>query len=343
MSRSVWLPRTLFAFCCLLVLAGCSAPPRVVDDGPVTEWVGTTDGLSLPLARWLPRSDPKAVVVALHGMNDYRNAFARPALAWSRQAIAVYAFDQRGFGAAGIRGDWYGVEAMVDDIVRVETMAARRHPGKPLYLLGESMGAALALLASLDRDAPPLAGLVLASPAAWSDDAWDGLLRDILSLGAWAAPWLPVPSRPASRPVSDDPAVVLQLRDDPLVSHWSRLDMVAGVVGLMTVARRRAGAVRVPTLVLVGEEDDRVPRRALAELLAALPGPVTVGLYPSGRHLLFRSIATGYASDDVAAWILRPDAGLPSGADQLAHTCPGHIAMPDGPCRDPSGPAPEND
>ena len=37
------------------------------------------DGSRLPLRRWLPRGAVKAVILALHGFNDYSNAFAMPA------------------------------------------------------------------------------------------------------------------------------------------------------------------------------------------------------------------------------------------------------------------------
>ena len=46
------------------------------------------DGASLPLRRWLPRGEVKAVVLALHGFNDYSNAFAMPAALWAQRGIA---------------------------------------------------------------------------------------------------------------------------------------------------------------------------------------------------------------------------------------------------------------
>ena len=52
----------------------------------------------------LPTSGVKAVILALHGFNDYSNAFAMPARLWAERGIASYAYDQRGFGGApGLR------------------------------------------------------------------------------------------------------------------------------------------------------------------------------------------------------------------------------------------------
>src|SRR5690348_6692886 len=51
------------------------------------------DGALLPLHRWLPPERPQAIVVALHGMNDYGRAFAGLGTFFARRGIATYAYD----------------------------------------------------------------------------------------------------------------------------------------------------------------------------------------------------------------------------------------------------------
>ena len=41
---------------------------------------------------------PKAVIIALHGMSDYSNAFDMPGKVWAKRGITTLAIDQRGFG-----------------------------------------------------------------------------------------------------------------------------------------------------------------------------------------------------------------------------------------------------
>src|ERR687898_2348389 len=62
------------------------------------DFIQTADGTLLPLRSWLPVGKPKAVILGLHGMNDYSKSFAIPAERWRRDGIATYAYDQRGFG-----------------------------------------------------------------------------------------------------------------------------------------------------------------------------------------------------------------------------------------------------
>src|SRR5271166_3847644 len=90
------------------------APPKY----PPAEAAGAfvmPDGVRLPFRRWLPAGEPVAVVLALHGMNDSRDAWEIPAPDLAAAGIAVFSPDQRGFGEAPRRGFWPGLPAMVDD------------------------------------------------------------------------------------------------------------------------------------------------------------------------------------------------------------------------------------
>jgi hypothetical protein len=50
----------------------------------------TRDGSVLRLAHW-EAATPHAIIVAVHGMNDYSNAFAIPAPLWAQKGITTYA------------------------------------------------------------------------------------------------------------------------------------------------------------------------------------------------------------------------------------------------------------
>ena len=108
---------------------------------------------------WSSDAPPRAVVLALHGFNDYSKSFEAPAAAWRKAGIAVYAYDQRGFGAAPHHGLWPGVAAMTGDLAVASRLLRARYPGTPLYLLGESMGASVILAAYGGADRPDADGV----------------------------------------------------------------------------------------------------------------------------------------------------------------------------------------
>src|SRR5206468_8538565 len=87
-----------------------STAPAIGQDAFVTR-----DGLRLPLRHW-DAEHPRAVLVALHGMSDYSEAFDLPGPWWAAHGITTYAYDQRGLGLSPKRGMWAGSEAMRQDL-----------------------------------------------------------------------------------------------------------------------------------------------------------------------------------------------------------------------------------
>jgi acylglycerol lipase len=133
-----------------------SVTPMVAEDAIVAR-----DGTRLPLRRWDaelgPQADkPRAVIVALHGMSDYSNAFDMPGKVWARLGITTLAYDQRGFGRSDNPGVWAGAEVMRADLDDAIAAARARYPGVPVFALGESMGGAVVLTA-LASGTPPRA------------------------------------------------------------------------------------------------------------------------------------------------------------------------------------------
>ena len=179
---SVWL--------CALGLFGCVsafqpggpeiAPPHLTDNGFVA-----VDGVELPMRRWLPDSEPPwAVVVALHGMNDYSNAFDSFGRAAAEMGVAVYAYDQRGFGQAPEPGIWAGWQTMERDLRDAADVLHAQYPAVPLYILGESMGGAVTMCAAADGLLDGVSGLILSAPAVWDRQSMGVVQRAVL----WCQP-----------------------------------------------------------------------------------------------------------------------------------------------------------
>ena len=304
----------------LVALAACA--PRLEERGAVrgepalgAAAITAGDGHRLPLRVWPAAEGPRAVVLALHGVNDYGNAFAAPAAWWAARGIATYAYDQRGFGAGAGAGTWPGTEAMVADVREAARVVGARHPGVPLYLLGSSMGGAVLLAADARAPLAGVAGLVLAGPAVRG--------RTTLPLSYRVALWLGVRALPAARlgggglgiVPSDNVEMLRALGRDPLVIGRTRIDVLHGLVDLMDEALAAAPATRTPTLVLYGARDEIVPRDATLRMLAGLAAPHRVARYAEGYHMLLRDLQAERVWRDIAAWIADPAAPLPSGAE----------------------------
>jgi alpha-beta hydrolase superfamily lysophospholipase len=290
------------------------AAPRIAGDAYIA-----ADGAALPLRRWLPAGKARAVILALHGFNDYSNAFDAPANFWARHGIATYAFDQRGFGGAPHRGLWPGTATMTDDTVAVARLLRRTHPGTPLYLVGDSMGGAVAMvtLAGPRRIAD---GAVLVAPAVWGRRHMNPIQRGLLWLFARTMPWLTLTGEGLNIKPSDNQPMLRALSKDPKVIKHTRVDAIEGLVDLMDAAFAAAPALDGPLLLLYGRRDEIIPAKPSFEVLARLRARTAAraAVYDRGYHMLLRDLAAETAWKDIAAWIDDAQAPLPSGAEATA-------------------------
>lgn len=268
------------------------------------------DGATLGLQSWQAQS-PRAIIIALHGMNDYSNAFALPGAWWAQEKnITTYAIDQRGFGRSPDVGYWAGSPTMIADLRAMITAVHARHPGLPVFVLGHSMGAGVILAAAseqtLDAD-----GIILAAPGVWGGAALPIPYRLTANVAATFAPGKTLTGERAARQASDNIEVLRQMYNDPLVIKETRLDAILGVTRVMGEAYGGARHVRGQILFLMGEKDEIIPLKALGKTAMRLSGDVTVRRYPDGWHMLFRDLQGPVVWRDVADWIAREtdDAG----------------------------------
>jgi acylglycerol lipase len=281
------------------------------------------DGSRLPLRRWLPNSAAKAVILALHGFNDYSNAFAMPAALWAERGIATYAYDQRGFGGAPLRYGWAGSAQLANDAVTAVRVLRAMYPGRPIYLLGESMGGAVAILAATGTDGvPPAAadGLILSAPAVWGRDTMEIWPRLALFAAVRFFPELTLTGQGLGVKPSDNLPMLRALMKDPMVIKGARVSTIYGLVDLMDLAHATAPRLDVPLLLLYGARDEVVPREALTEFVAGLPPRPAhrrrLAYYRDGYHLLLRDLEGAAVAGDIANWVFDRGAPLPSHADR---------------------------
>ena len=278
------------------------------------------DGVSLPLRIVLPEGPVKATILAVHGFNDYSNAFAGPAAAWAKDGIATYAYDQRGFGEAPDRGLWVGARRLDEDLAIASRLVAERHPGVPHYILGESMGGAVVMTAAAGAagaDRPVADGLILSAPAVWGRDTMNLLERVGLWTAYHLAPGMTVTGSGLHILPSDNIAMLRALSRDPLVIKETRVDTIEGLVDLMDLALDAAPRLHQRLLVLYGQHDEVIPPEPVRLMIAALPrGTRRVAWYRDGYHMLLRDLDAPLVLRDIESWVADSAAPLPSGADK---------------------------
>jgi alpha-beta hydrolase superfamily lysophospholipase len=259
--------------------------------------------------------EPWAVIIGVHGMDDYAETFYLAAPYWAAHGVTTYAYDARGFGRSPHRGVWPGETLMVEDLRTAVAVARRRHPKALIAVVGESMGAAEAMVAFSGPEPPDADRLILCAPAVWGWSALPMLYSIALWTGAHTLPHQKVTPPPGVHPTpSDNVEMLRKLGRDRLMLFETRIDAVYGLVRLMDDAAKGAGRISAPTAFLYGQKDEIVPRDAAFSAVARLNPGARTAYYPQSYHMMLRDLHAQIVWDDILAFIADPKAPLPSGA-----------------------------
>ncbi len=293
----------------MILLAGCA--PQIAAIGLQTtaptievDTFVTRDGLRLPLRHW-DADHPRAILVALHGMSDYSEAFDMPGPWWAAHGITTYAYDQRGFGRAPDPGVWAGADAMRQDLSDFVDAARAKYPGVKVYAIGESMGGAVVLSALATPRPPHLDGAILSAPAVWSREDMPASYGAALWLAAHTVPWMHFSGNGMKILACDNIPVLRKLSRDPLFQHDARADQIHGLVNLMDEARTAPEhlAAPPPILFLYGANDQVIPAKPTEAVIAALGPRAEVHRDPNGYHMLLRDLDAETQWKIISDWI----------------------------------------
>jgi acylglycerol lipase len=260
--------------------------------GRTIHWTTWEPGGAVPTA---------GVIVIVHGFGEHSGRYGQVADRLTGEGWIVYALDHHGHGRSeGTRGRISFPDA-VADIDRLVDLAVQRHPGTPLFMLGHSMGGALALryaLAHSDR----LAGLVLSGPLVQVQGrVATKLLGQMLGR---VAPSLPL-ARLDPNLVSRDPEVVRAYVEDPLVFHEP---LPAGTVAeFLRYAATLPGEVdrvRLPTLLMYGTADGLCDPSGAVLVSQRLGGTdLTTKSYEGLYHEILNEPERDRVLDDLCGWL----------------------------------------
>ena len=253
---------------------------------------------------WSPAGEEpvNGVVTLAHGYGEHSGRYAHVASRLTDAGYAVYAPDHNGHGRSGGKLGRVSLAAAIADLHQmIVTVSKARHPDAPQFLLGHSMGGAIALrYASLHQEL--LTGLVVSAPLAALDGG--AALKAVGKLLGVIAPGAPL-GRVDPRLVSRNQAVVDAYIADPLNYHGAIPARVAREFLLCTEALpREVQGIKVPTLLLWGTADRLCPPRGAEAVAANIgSGDFTKMAYPGLFHEILNEPERDQVLDEIVAWL----------------------------------------
>lgn len=261
---------------------------------------------------WLPAAEPAApggaarrVLVIVHGLFEHSGRYDATAAWFSARGCAVHAYDQQGHGRSeGRRAHVRRFGDLLDDLAALLALVHAEHAGLPLFLLGHSMGGLVVAAFLREREAD-VAGAVTTGAALAVSEKLSAAKIASARLLAWIAPRLSFDAGLDPEGISRDPEVVRAYREDPLVGRRITASLAAELHAALRRTAAGAADVRVPVLLLHGEEDPLCPVRGSADFHARLRVPSRLRTYPRLRHEILNEPERAAVLEDAFEWIRR--------------------------------------
>ncbi|MBN9491941.1 lysophospholipase [bacterium] len=259
---------------------------------------------------WLPPGDPRAVVAIVHGYAEHSGRYAHVAAFLNARGYAVEALDLRGHGqSSGRRVYVHSFSEYLSDVARFLRAVNERHPGKPVFLLGHSMGGGIATLFVIARK-PDIAGLILSGPALRVRSAPTGLKMRALRAFGKVMPAYALSPLPAAA-ISRDATVVQAYENDPLVYRGGmRLGHGAASIRALQRVQLDMEEIELPLLVMHGSADRLTSPEGSEELVErARSTDKTLKIYDGLYHEIFNEPEQQTVMRDLATWLDAHTAG----------------------------------
>uniref|UniRef100_A0A2K5CC68 Monoglyceride lipase n=1 Tax=Aotus nancymaae TaxID=37293 RepID=A0A2K5CC68_AOTNA len=143
-----------------------SSPRRTPQSVPYQDLphLVNADGQYLFCRYWKPTGTPKALIFVSHGAGEHCGRYDELAQMLKGLDLLVFAHDHVGHGQSeGERMVVSDFHVFIRDALQHVDSVQKDYPGLPVFLLGHSMGGAIAILTAAERPGH-FAGMVLISP-----------------------------------------------------------------------------------------------------------------------------------------------------------------------------------
>ncbi len=264
----------------------------------------TPKGANIYYQHWQPEGNPQAILFVVHGLAEHSGRYMNLVNYFVPRGYAVYGLDHIGHGKSD--GTCVYLERFSDFIGPLKTyfdLIQGWHPGKPVFLVGHSMGGLIGSVYLLEHQ-DELKGAVLSAPAVKVSDT---ISPATIMLGKILSGILPKAGLLAldANAISKDKAVVSAYINDPLVYTGKvTARLAAEMLSAMQRVTSEAATIRLPILLLQGNAD-RLVDPGGANMLHEKAGNAdkTLKVYEGLYHEIFNEPERERVLKDMEAWL----------------------------------------
>lgn len=262
------------------------------------------DGFKLYEQSWFPKSEPKAVVIIVHGYAEHSGRYAYVAEYLCGYDYVVETFDLRGHGKSeGKKTYVKSFDEYLKDLDQFLIRTRGKYPEKPIFLFGHSMGGVIVTLYAITRQ-PKVKGLLLSGAALKISDDISPLMLRLSPIIGFLFPKLPT-IKLDSTAVSRDPEVVKWYDNDPLNYRGGVPARTGAEINRATKCiQSQMESIELPLLIMHGTADRLADPEASKKLYSrANSKDKTLKLYEGSYHEILNDPEKARVMDDMMKWL----------------------------------------
>jgi alpha-beta hydrolase superfamily lysophospholipase len=263
-------------------------------------------GLSLYYQCWLPATDPKAILLVVHGWAEHSGRYTNLVNYFVSKGYAICALDHRGHGKSeGLRGFVERFSDYLDDLKTFFDIVRSEHGDTKIFLVGHSMGAIIATAYTVAvSHQQELAGLIVSGVGVKPGSSISSALIPLARILSLLLPRLGIMVLDASA-ISQDKAVVEAYVNDPLV-YRGKITCRFGAEMLATLRKlpSEMPEINLPILIMHGTADrlcDPEGSRILYDQVNSKDKALK--LYEGFYHEIFNEPGHEQVLADMEAWL----------------------------------------
>ena len=265
--------------------------------GPIEPTKTTTikapGGDGLYAEEFLPKGEPKGVVLITHGYAEHCGRYRELAHVITDAGWAALTYDVRGHGQSpGARGFIEHFDTYLADLRGAHSAARALAPGKPLVLLGHSHGSLITLRALCDSRPPDAVAAIVSSPYLGLRLAIPSYKKLLAKFASRVAPALAQPNALRVEDLTHDKQKQQERLADKLCFDVATARWFTEANAAQAFVESHADRIKVPTTWLVGGADPIADPAASKRVAARVSGAHyhdLVGL----KHEVFNEVERG--------------------------------------------------
>ncbi|MEM1119350.1 MAG: lysophospholipase [Bacteroidota bacterium] len=262
----------------------------------------TPDQLKIYAKEWKV-AFPKAVIALIHGLGEHCNRYNHMAEYFAQHNLAMIGYDRRGHGQSeGKRGHTPSYDNLLDEVDQLLTITKERYPVAPIFMYGHSMGGNILLKHLISRN-PRVKGAIASAPFIEFPNNPPSVLIFIGRVMRKIYPAFTQNNGLNADDISKNKKEVEKYKNDPLVHD--KITSATGI-GMIEVAKELesfAGDIKIPTLLMHGNEDNITAHLGSKKFAKRVQGKVTYKEWEGAFHEIHNEEIQRDVFDYAINWI----------------------------------------